>query len=227
MYITVVIPCFINHLSKLINLLESLELQTRPPNEVIVSCSSTNDFIFLKEYIFPVKLYIHKDKKNAAENRNIAASKISENTDIICFFDADDIMHPQRIEVLEYIFNNGIDIVLHNFSISTVNLNAFMNNRKNIEDYNIIYDNLIPAPSGCATHKIIYENMGIIHHSQVSIKRELFDIVKFKEEDQYRRNEDCLFCSDILKIPDLKNAYIKDAMSIYEPSNTNYPESIN
>jgi hypothetical protein len=112
-------------------------------------------------------------------------------------------MHPQRIEVLEYIFNKGTDIVLHNFSISTVNLNAFMNNRKNIEDYNIIYDNLIPAPSGCVTHKIIYENMGIIHHSQVSIKRELFDIVKFKEEDQYRRNEDCLFCSDILKIPDL------------------------
>jgi hypothetical protein len=63
MHITVVIPCFINHLSKLINLLESLELQTRPPNEVIVSCSSTDDFIFLKEYIFPVKLYIHKDKK--------------------------------------------------------------------------------------------------------------------------------------------------------------------
>ena len=64
MHITVVIPCFINHLSKLINLLESLELQTRPPDEVIVSCSSTNDFIFLKEYIFPIKLFIHNSFKN-------------------------------------------------------------------------------------------------------------------------------------------------------------------
>ena len=224
MHITVVIPCFINHLSKLINLLESLELQTRPPDEVIVSCSSTNDFIFLKEYIFPIKLFIHKDKKNAAENRNIAASKISEDTGIICFFDADDIMHPQRIELLEYIFNKGNDIVLHNFINSDININDFINSRKNVEEYNIIYNNLIPAPSGCATHKINYGNMGIITHGHVSIRRELFNIVKFKEEDQYCCKDDSLFCGDILKIPGLKNAYIKDAMSIYEPSNTNYTE---
>ena len=94
MKISLVIPCYINHINKLINLLESLEFQTRPPDEVIISCSSTNDFIVLREYVFPVKMYIHEEKKNAAENRNIATSKIKEDTDIICFFDADDKMHP-------------------------------------------------------------------------------------------------------------------------------------
>jgi glycosyltransferase involved in cell wall biosynthesis len=227
MKISLVIPCYINHINNLINLLESLEFQTRPPDEVIISCSSTNDFIVLREYVFPVKMYIHKEKKNAAENRNIAASKIKEDTDIICFFDADDKMHPQRIELLEYIFNKGVGIILHNFASSEININDFMKSRKNIEDYGVVYDNLIQSPSGCAYHKIVYDNMPIsIHHSQVSIRRELFYKVKFQEDISCQGSEDSLFCGDLLIIPNLKNAYIKEAMSVYEPSNSNYPESV-
>ena len=212
MYITVVIPCFINHLSKLINLLESLELQTRPPNEVIVSCSSTNDFIFLKEYIFPVKLYIHKDKKNAAENRNIAASKISENTDIICFFDADDIMHPQRIEALEYTFKEPCDIAVHSCLIGDECLEPF----KAITNFEIKRNELRVCYSGCL---IMRDNLRITH-GHVTVSKHIFDRIKFPEDLIYEGKEDCIFCNRILQIENIRTAYINHHLTKYIQSNS-------
>lgn len=228
MKIAVVIPCFINHIPNLLYLLESLEKQTRIPDQVVISCSSTNEPLILREYKFIVKLFVCEEKKNAAQNRNIASSNVSNDIDIISYFDADDVMHPQRLEILEYVFNKGINIVLHNFisgseyEHSDYNTYIAYNKFIKTEEYDIIYNNLIPAPSGCATHKIYYEKMGIIHHSQVSITKNIFNIVKFREDIDSQGKEDSLFCGDILRLTYLKNAYIKNQLSIYEPSNTNY-----
>ena len=55
-------------------------------------------------------------KKNAGENRNICAFDIMNNVDIISFFDADDFMHPRRLESINNAFEkNNCDIFLHNF----------------------------------------------------------------------------------------------------------------
>ena len=103
--IGVAISCYQGHLEALGNLLESINLQSRKPDMVIVSCSSydasnaTATPYSSKKYSFPYHIFFHSEKKNAAENRNIAASYLT--TDIITFIDADDIMHPQRIAVIE------------------------------------------------------------------------------------------------------------------------------
>lgn len=231
MKISVVIPCYIGHVNELLRLLSSLESQTRLPDEVVISCSSTKEFIELREYKFPVKLYIHEEYKNAAQNRNIATLHIDKDTDIICFFDADDLMCNQRLEVIDYIFTTSsscsreCDIVLHNFIsniTSTSEINDFLSKQLNINEYDIIYDNLISYPSRCATHIKKYGDMGIIHHSQVSIRKYLFDKVQFLEDDHIKGKEDCFFCSDILSLPNIKNAYIKNPMSIYNGSGSNY-----
>jgi glycosyltransferase involved in cell wall biosynthesis len=53
----------------------------------------------INKYTFLLEILICKEDKNAAQNRNIAALKLLD-MDYITFIDADDIMHPERIEIL-------------------------------------------------------------------------------------------------------------------------------
>ena len=101
------IPCFIKHIPQCLQLLDALEYQTRRPDEVVVSCSSTDEFPH-KEYSYPIKILVTEKKQNTSTNRNCAARELQ--TDIICFFDADDEMHPQRLEVIERSFQSVRDI---------------------------------------------------------------------------------------------------------------------
>ena len=115
MKIGVAIPCYYGHISNLINLLDSIQSQSILPDKVVVSCSSTSIFENNKKYSFPLRIIVTKERKNAAQNRNIAAAQL-DTMDLITFIDADDIMHPQRIEVLLLVIQNyNSDIILHNY----------------------------------------------------------------------------------------------------------------
>ena len=106
MRLGVAIPCFIKHIDHCYKLLDSINEQSRLPDQVIVSCSSSKPEDFVKrEYKFPLTVITSEERKNSAQNRNIAASKL--DTDVISFIDADDIMHPQRLEVIENAFKHG------------------------------------------------------------------------------------------------------------------------
>ena len=108
MKLGVAIPCFINHIEQCYVLLESINQQTRIPDQVVVSCSSSKETDFIKrEYKFPLIVITTEDKQIAAQNRNAAAKLL--DTDIIAFMDADDIMHPQRIEILLRVVAFNID----------------------------------------------------------------------------------------------------------------------
>jgi glycosyltransferase involved in cell wall biosynthesis len=110
--IGIAIPCFIKHIDKCLELLDSINTQTRVPEEVVVSCSSSKVTDFpIKEYKFKLRVITSEERKNTGQNRNIAGKNLT--TDVICFFDADDIMHPQRIEILGNAFEENCDIVLH------------------------------------------------------------------------------------------------------------------
>ena len=218
MSIGVAIPCYYGHIPNLINLLDSIENQTSKPNKVVVSCSSTKDEIELsKSYSFPLEIIISEQHKNAAQNRNIAASKLND-IDYITFIDADDIMHPQRIEILLKVFKETkCDIVLHNYLINNCKFDK-------IENVNIRINELVQCYSGCIRHldfNKYYNTDEHIHHSQNTIKREIFDIIKYPEEHEFTIKEDCIFCYKIFGIPNIKNVYISNKLSYYKPSNTN------
>ena len=179
--------------------------------EYFTACISSKIFGNIKGNFFiisfKIKVKLHLDKKSPAENRNIAADNL--NTDIISFFDADDIMHPQRIELLEYAFLEPCDIVLHN---STSDTNFDMN--LSIDKINIHRNKLKQCKSGC----IILDYISPIAHGHVTVRKSIFNKVRFPEEEYFYFKEDCIFCHRVFDIPDIKSAYFSYPLSLYIPS---------
>lgn len=218
MKIGVAVPCYHGHVNNLYNLLDSINSQTILPNKVVVSSSSTEKIDITKEYKFNLEIIIIKEKLNAAQNRNNAISKLLD-MDYITFMDADDIMHPQRIEILLNTINNyDSDIILHNFQTESLNDNNMF---KHIEDIKVRTNSLIQSWSGCITHTNGYsDSVDKIHHSQATVKNWILHLIKFPEETEFNRKEDCVFCHRIFSLHNIKHAYIQNELSYYCPSNT-------
>jgi glycosyltransferase involved in cell wall biosynthesis len=222
MRIGVAIPCFIKHIDYCYKLLDSINVQTRLPDQVIVSCSSSKPEDFVKrEYKFPLTIITSEERKNASQNRNIAASNL--DTDIISFIDGDDIMHPQRLEVIENAFKQNVHAVLHSF---------FEN-----DECNQPFPNVIPCDiqinrleRAAYTKCIHFTNKDItkkswsrIHQAQVSLLRIIFEQVKFKEGSEFELCADSEFCYDVFGLPNISSAYIPKPLSKYVQSYTCFP----
>lgn len=213
MKIGLAIPSSFIHLQKVIQLLESLEQQTRKPDEVVVSMSSSPEGFQtdLNPFSFPVKFVTTSAKKTAGQNRNIAASHLT--TEIISFFDADDVMHPQRFQALEEAFTKGADIVLHNYHKFDIPV------YKSFEFYtqfDMTANKLVRAPSLCA--KMSTDWRIPLHQSQVTVRRWVLDKEKFIEDP--RPGTDALFCGAVCALPNITSQYIANPLSHYYPSRT-------
>jgi len=212
----VAVPCYKYHIPLLKRLFDSIENQTVKPDIVCVSCSSSNNSdIPTYNYSFPINFIIEEKRQNASVNRNIASKTlINKGCEYISFFDADDVMHPQRIEAIKKAFEHPVKIVLHNY---LDDINEFIK----YENFNFIWNELIKAPSGCAIVKSEWRKR--IHHAQVSVHKNIMNLVTFREEKIYERREDSLFCGDVLKILNgNENCYICNPLSKYYPEGVWY-----
>jgi glycosyltransferase involved in cell wall biosynthesis len=210
MRIGVAIPCYKYHIPKLKRCLDSIETQTVKPDMVVVSCSSASQEDIPKyNYSYPLRILVHKERKNAGQNRNIAATAL--DTDIVSFFDCDDEMHPQRIEALKDAFEQhpGLDIVLHQYWMDDEVNQPFQHYAKFAVQSNC----LLRSPTGCAVYKHNWSER--IHHSQVTVSKFILSRIQFKEDPSNERREDALFCGDVLAMPDCQNLYIFNALSKY------------
>jgi len=218
--IGVAIPCYQGHLEALGNLLESINLQSRKPDMVIVSCSSAVSCInpySSTNYSFPFDIIFHYEVKNAAENRNIAASHLT--TDVITFIDADDTMHPQRIAVIETCFTKyqHIAILMHNHNMSP---NEPFEHYENLDCFQ--FNKLFKCKNGSTQHRD-YLYMGIIHNGQPSVPRDVFMTAPFDESLSSYGKEDTLFCTRIITMFPEQTAYCPYQLSGYIPSHTQVP----
>jgi glycosyltransferase involved in cell wall biosynthesis len=210
--IGVAIPCYKFHIPSLKRCLDSIEAQTVKPKEVVVACSSSksSDIPFSSyNYSFTLRILPRPERRNAAENRNYAASFLT--TDILSFFDADDEMHPQRLEAIQQAFhqNPSLDIVLHSFLEKDENKQSFETHAT----FNLQPQSLQKAPSGCAIYKP--NSNARIHHSQVTVSRFAYGRIQFKEDPGNERREDAIFCGDILGMEGCQNVYIATPLSKY------------
>ena len=122
--ISIIIPCSYKHAQLLHPLLKLYAQQTVLPYEVIISLSEASkapgEYIRQIEYgrwPFHIKLLFSEFKHYAGTNRNIACSRATG--DIFICQDADDIPHPQRVEIIKYFFEHyDIDHLLHLFTLS-------------------------------------------------------------------------------------------------------------
>lgn len=124
--IAVCIPCAPKDRAYLKFCLLSVQAQTRQPDIVVVALSVVADVakthlsIDLSGITLPVE-YVYSPKALfAGGNRNLAATRATElGATLLSFFDADDIMHPQRLECIETIYEEHPTItgLLHHFIV--------------------------------------------------------------------------------------------------------------
>ena len=214
MKIGIAIPAYVGHINKLFDLLDSIEKQTRLPDKVVVSCSSTSSFTNNKDYSFPLEIILISEKNNASKNRNIAISRLTD-MDYVTFIDADDIMHPQRIQILLTVFEAyNSDIILHSYVDNKCEFQTF-------ERINVRINSLVRCHTGCIRHlDFQYINVEFIHHGHVTVNRHVLDKIKFPEEHEFLTKEDCAFCYRVFGLENIQSAYIAHGLTLYEPSNT-------
>lgn len=119
MTLSVVIPCSGVHFQHLAFLLKEYARQTRLPDEVVIGLSLIETLpkeeiaaLETQRWPFRLKLLKHEGKRSAGMNRNVACTRATG--DVILCQDADDLPHPQRVEIVKYLFENyEIEHLLH------------------------------------------------------------------------------------------------------------------
>jgi glycosyltransferase involved in cell wall biosynthesis len=123
--ISVIVPCHPSHFPLLEELLTAYAEQTLIPNEVVISLSEYEkvapaSIAALEKTMRPFKLILlkHPKKHPAATNRKLAVQ--ASRGDLLIFQDADDLPHPQRVEIVKYIFeHHQIHHLIHSFVSET------------------------------------------------------------------------------------------------------------
>ena len=204
----VAIPCYEKHLRFLPRVLASIATQTLLPTMVAVSCSG----VYAVEldslaYPFPLKILTSPKPQNAAQNRNVAARALGD-VDALLFFDADDIMHPQRVEAVAQAFQDpGCVLVVHNF--------AFKSDAEREDLVSRVFEDFEIQKGGVTLGKDCLVAARHIHHGHVSVRRETYNQRPFCEQDQF---EDTPFCYRICCAlgPSEHATYIATPLSIYD-----------
>lgn len=215
----VAVCCYKGHIPFLERLLDSIAVQTRLPDEVVISCSSSEpDDIpsHLMLYAFPVRILTCSEQKNCAENRNRAAAALS--TDLVSFMDADDLLHPRRIELVwkAFLAYPGTQLVVHDTRIIPVIDTPF----EPVEDpVQMIPNRLYRCPWGSTQ---LYDPLPgmLIANGHASATRDAWAAVRFHETEEYRSRDDTIFCTDMITRWPNQTVYIHAVLSHYLPSGT-------
>lgn len=122
--VSIIIPCKYTHAQFLYTSLKAYEQQTVIPHEVVISLSEAHlaDEAIIAQlqnepWQFSLQLIMSDHVIWAGENRNIACRHA--HGDIFLCHDADDLPHPQRVEIIKYLFDRyNVDHLMHNFMYS-------------------------------------------------------------------------------------------------------------
>lgn len=192
--IGVAIPCYSGHAHYILPLLHNIASSTVKPDSIVISCSSwehSKRLGFTYDGI-PVQIWYATERLNVAQNRNRAASCL--NTDLITFLDADDLMHPKRIEFLRHTLETRPDVsaVYHGYSWEHVSKRGdpFWEEESPrplpnpmVKDPNAVGIMVATDPPNQYEH----------HHAHVTIRRAVFDLFRFPESWDSYRKEDSLY----------------------------------
>jgi GT2 family glycosyltransferase len=99
----------------LLNLLNSVKLQTLYPNEILIIDGSTNDETtkMIEQNLFKNLTYflVPKEHRGLTKQRNYGVSKVSENAEVVCFLDDDTVLESTYFEEIIKAYESDSTIV--------------------------------------------------------------------------------------------------------------------
>lgn len=121
MKIALVVPTYKAHFIYLERLCRNAAEQTRLPDLVVIRASSCDtdearaqlSALSEKAWPFPLKILETSNQQYQAQNRNEGVAAVPPDFDAVSFFDSDDLMHPRRLELIESLFLQGAEAVIH------------------------------------------------------------------------------------------------------------------
>lgn len=203
MSIDVIVSCYEDQVKRLDECLNSINNQTFLPENVIVS--HTNDTnIDITNYKFKVQFVKSENPSNPAKLRNLGANL--SKSEILCFIDSDDNMHPQKLELVKKCFENPeIVCFLHGFKIyykqehDVLSHTNFDLGRIDLKGYHI-EDTQRKCFPVC---------------SHVSVRRDLYEVIRFDESDTKIGCDDLFFCKEIVTRYKDKVAFSDQKLGMY------------
>jgi hypothetical protein len=207
----VAIPCYEGHFHLLPTLIENICISTVRPDHIAISCSSWKHNSRTDTHYkgIPVSIQYSRQKLNQAMNRNIAGSMLK--TQYISFIDADDLMHPSRIEYILKAFNSGPYQALYH-GYMREHISHYSDAFQPMDPFKLSTEELIVDPNayGITVGQSGYE----IHHAHVTVTREVFNQFKFNESWDVHRLEDSLYARTLVK-HGVKLGYVANKLTRY------------
>ena len=221
--ISIVVPCYYPHIKYLDVTFNDICTQTLLPKEVILAISEVNDETkntihekFIKSFNdcqIDFKIINTIEKQHAGINRNMGA-KIAI-CEYIMFIDADDTVHPKKIEATKFFLEKyRPNILLHTLVVHQP-MNFLKSYKIDYEKANVITNNEIfidtfgKPPIRNRKREISHKKGGhsiglkssiknkycAVTHGYATVKKSIFD--KFQYTD-LRNGEDGVFIRDVL-----------------------------
>jgi hypothetical protein len=186
--IGVAIPCYQGHFNKLSSLIQNIGESTVKPDHIAISCSSwTHDRRVNTAYNgIPVSVQYSRQRLNQATNRNIAASMLA--TTLVSFIDADDLMHPSRLEYVCRAFRETkCEAIYHDYTWE--HAIHYTDPFPAAEPYRLVSNPVVPDPNAVGLMVGPYS----LHHAHVTVRYEVLRRFKFDESWDAYRKEDSLY----------------------------------
>lgn len=175
--ISVLVPCAAGHINILPELAGFLAQQESVPDEVVIAASGvsahqlTRASDAFKQRNLTVRLTISNARANAGQNRNRAASVATG--DVLVLQDADDVPHPQRIQLIRSLFEHfNVDHLTHWYChYRTVSIGRWLAGRCDYADAVAKTDYVTAPSSDCritngnpAIRKTVFQRTRWVEH---------------------------------------------------------------
>jgi len=198
MQISVVIPCHVKDLPDLKESILDWTKQSVKPKEIVVFLKPVESNFQHGLYDLDLKgIEINVLLHNGETTRGFAKNRAIENcsSELICMADADDRIHPQKLEFVKKTFekNENCDIVLHYFSYNDISHFDKMFD----SNFTVFKHDKCLEGGWNGLNELDYYNMHYpIHNAHNSFKKKLFENHKYDESQEACGSDDSIFNKD-------------------------------
>eukprot|EP00300_Choanocystis_sp_HF-7_P020021 c20486_g1_i1.p1 GENE.c20486_g1_i1~~c20486_g1_i1.p1 ORF type:complete len:394 (-),score=66.62 c20486_g1_i1:83-1222(-) len=240
--LSVCVPCRASDIPALPKLLESISRSTVIPGEVVIAISELPDDRVdetqrqLQQAFtnLTIRIVGTPAKQAAGTNRN-AAAQVAKGS-VLSFFDADDEMHPQRLQIVfEAIREYNVKCIIHSYTMVANNRNTRWNWHRAIKTRGLtIYEEVLEMDAANEIQDVghglglyVHQNNHGPHHGHPTCQSFVLREVQFTAHE---RGQDARFLRQVLRYygPDDSTMLLIDLpLTIYHPSELAKLESSN